>query len=192
MRSSKREEAYEPVARTREADGRLAGLHRERSRDNPISYVIPKRKVPVKLHLLDEVEPRNVEFFLADGAAGYQLPERPSDLLRDAEPFFAVSEGANRFLVRRGSVRVASVSVEHELVGELTVEDLAGDSAQRAEVVVSLVGGLVLRGTSFFILPEGKRRMLDFLNLPETFFALRDGESIHLVNKVHVLHVAVA
>ena len=47
------------------------------------------------------------------------------------------------------------------------------------------------RGTVSYILPEGSRRLQDFLNQKDRFLVLRDGETVRLLNKNRIVRIAV-
>lgn len=152
------------------------------------SLRIPKQKVPVTI-LLPGMEPLKVHLFLAHSARTGR-PERPSDLLLGDEAFLPVVDDGGVSFIHRASVCVISVPVEVEHSGDLLeVEDLAADFTTSADIEVVLVGGAKLSGTVSYLLPDGKKRLQDFLNVGAPFMALHDGDEVHLVNKEHVLRV---
>ncbi len=50
-------------------------------------------------------------------------------------------------------------------------------------------GGLRLEGTLLIDMPEANRRVLDYLNRPESFLNLRQGDRHHLVCKARITRV---
>jgi hypothetical protein len=55
--------------------------------------------------------------------------------------------------------------------------------------VAILCGERRLEGTIALDMPQGQGRVLDYLNRPELFLTLRDGERHHLVHKRHISRV---
>ncbi len=154
-------------------------------------FAVPKHRVGATLRLLGQ-PPVEVELFLGDNAARHSGHERPSDLLQMAEPFLAVQlkEGGVLFAARR-SVLVLSVASDVELGDEdLPVEDLAAEESKTAAVMVRLEDGSSISGNVVYLMPQGHRRLQDYLNaLPETFLKLRSGDLVHLVNKERIVLV---
>jgi hypothetical protein len=95
---------------------------------------------------------------------------------------FRASEGACRTVINKHQLAVISVPAE----ANLDEDDLAGCPTYR---VVVEIGDLRLEGQVVVDLPPAQQRVVDFLNRPEPFFTLRDGDRHHLVNKHHVTRV---
>lgn len=131
-----------------------------------------------------------MQLFLGEAIVGYRGPERPSDVLAAADFFPVLHADDTVHLVNRASVVALTTAMEVELAaGELSVEDLAGENATSRNVQVFLRNGPPLGGTVVYVLPDGQRRLLDFLNLPDAFIPLRDGEKVHLIRKAFVTEI---
>ncbi|HEV8336662.1 MAG TPA: hypothetical protein VGR67_09615 [Candidatus Polarisedimenticolia bacterium] len=152
-------------------------------------YRIPKREVAAEVSLLGQ--PRNVvKLFLGDRAENHSGPEKPSDLLNGSRPFFPAVEPPDRFvLLHRDSVTALSVEAEVEFPAE---ESSGGAEAEAvAKVLVELVlqDWTKVRGTVQFLMPEGRRRLIDFLNTGDRFLIVRADGLAHLINKRRIVRV---
>jgi hypothetical protein len=87
------------------------------------------------------------------------------------------------FLARR-SIAAARVGSEWELGEQLT------GGEQHEEVEITLTDGTQLRGAVSFVLPQGRSRLLDFLNDEQPFLLLAEKKTVALINKSHVARVA--
>lgn len=130
-----------------------------------------------------------MDLFLADSIDGYR-PERPSDVLTSPQQFIpmvdAVEGGAVR-IVQRTAIHMMTVAAEIEAGGELSVEDLAAGQARKTAIEVRVRGGLTVRGTVVYVLPEAQQRLVDYANQQESLLSVRDGDAVHLIPKVHVI-----
>ncbi len=155
-------------------------------------YRIPKREVPAEVSLLGH--PRKVvKLFLHEQAGTHAGPERPSDLLNGPGEFFPAIEPPGKLvLLQRDAVMVISVSAESEFPPGEAGEDLAGiEEGARMTVEVTLQDGSALRGTVGFMMPEGRNRLIDFLNTADRFLTLREDSLARLVNKRRIVRLAV-
>lgn len=153
-------------------------------------FAVPKQKVQATVKLAGAGD-LAVFLFLAESAATHLGPERPSDLLTTARFIpVALDDGGFSFL-QVGAIQRLSVPAETELGESLTAEDLAAQGATTESVEIYLDDNTCFSGTVFYLLPEAQRRLQDFLNdLPDQFIQLRDGDTIHLINKDHVVRVS--
>ncbi|MDF1562151.1 MAG: hypothetical protein P1V51_03860 [Deltaproteobacteria bacterium] len=154
------------------------------------AYRVPKTKVQATLGLAGR-EARQVSIFLAHQAERHAGPERPSDLLEGEATFFACVDAEDGFvLIQREAVAFLKVATEVELGSDhLPAEDLGASSAQAVPVTVMLEDDRPLEGTVVFLLPDAQQRLQDYLNVSGTFFPLRAGEEIYLVNKRRILWI---
>jgi hypothetical protein len=131
----------------------------------------------------------SLRLFLAAQAETHSGYERPSDLLEGPSGFLpALDEGGDGIIVRRSALVVVSVSAGHEPGSGLEGE---GDvrPGSRMQVEVTLHDGTVLEGEVVYAMPEGRSRLIDFLNAPGRFLPLRDGETLHFINKEWIVNV---
>jgi hypothetical protein len=155
-------------------------------------YRIPKQEVSAEVSLLGH--PRKVvKLFLHERAETHAGPERPSDLLNGAGEFFPVIEPPGKLvLLHRDSVMVISIAVGSEFHGsDPAGEAAAGEGATELSVEVILQDGSHLRGTVRFAMPEGRNRLIDFMNLPERFLTMREESLARLINKRRIVRIAV-
>jgi hypothetical protein len=155
-------------------------------------YRVPKREVAAKVTIAGQ-KPVSLKLYLAGQAASHAGYERPSDLLNGSLSFFPVIEKKGRLaLLQRDAVVIMSVPAGDERgeVDEGAGREVAGTlSSERVEV--NLDDGSSLKGRVEYVMPEGRRRLVDFLNLGERFLAVRQDETIHLVNKSRITRIGV-
>jgi hypothetical protein len=148
-------------------------------------YSIPKHHVEADLKLLHE-EPLRVLLHLAGQAARHSGRELPSDLLNGEGRFFPVtvpSDGQVR-LVRRRSVVWAEVAREHEQGEEGGSSLVSPDDPESATACVRIQfeDGSSSEGRVCWVLPQGRRRVRDFLDAADPFFPVQVGDRVRLVN----------
>jgi hypothetical protein len=152
-------------------------------------YRIPKREVTAEVSLLGQAR-KVVKLFLGDRAENRSGPEKPSDLLNGTRSFFPAVEPPGRFvLLHRDSVTDLAVAVETEFPAEESPE--GADAEALAKVLVELVlqDGSKVRGTVQFLMPEGRRRLIDFLNTADRFLIVRADGLARLINKRRIVRV---
>jgi len=115
----------------------------------------------------------------------HQSVETPLELLNRADRFLALT-------LPDGGVEL--VSKDHVVVLEVDASapdpvwnPTPGASDLRLEAVMT--GHERWSGTVHAQLPPDRSRPLDFLNLPDRFFALASGDTIRYLNRAHVMHV---
>jgi len=156
----------------------------------PEPYRVPKRSIPAEV-VLPGKPPSKLTLFLSDFAETHGGIERPSDLLNGPALFFPAADasGAMVFL-HRDSILAVTVRAEHEFAGDVVVAmALQSEHATSAKVEVTLEDGTAIQGVANYLMPEGKQRLQDYLNLPDRFLVLRDGDHVRLVNKLRVIRV---
>lgn len=155
-------------------------------------FRVPKRDVRAQALVVGA--PRmQVRLFLGQRVTTHTGYERPSDLLNGPAAFVpAVDEAGAGCLLRRDAVLAVSVPVEEE-VGEDHPLAAAPDAPHVTRMEVELVfeNGEQLRGTLAFVQPEARRRLGDFLNDTEPFFPVREGQTVHVVNKARITRARV-
>jgi hypothetical protein len=110
-------------------------------------------------------------------------PEEPSDLLNDAEPFFAFVSDDDAVLVAKTNVARAEIPVQAN-------EDPDVQHVLGVAVEVKLTDGSVCTGNIFLETRSDRPRLLDFLNTYHArFLPVVDAQQIVLVNTDLIAHV---
>lgn len=153
-------------------------------------YKIPRLEVPAQLAMVGR-QVRSVSLFLGERAQSRPGPERPSDLLQAGVDFIPALERGNIIFVNLENVLVVSVPAEIEFdTQELQLLDAALAQSTHRRIQVVLDEGTPVRGDLTYLQPEGRRRLQDFLNVPQRFVVLRDGALARLVNKRRIAWVS--
>jgi hypothetical protein len=154
----------------------------------PSEYRVPKREISAEASFLGHPD-RVLRLFLNERAARREGEERLSDLLNGPGEFLPALEPPGKLvLLRKEALTLLTVSAEIEFPAA-TEAPPAGFSRVRAEIV--LQDGTQIRGEVEFAMPEGRTRLVDFLNLPERFFAVLDAPVARLVNKHCIVRVSI-
>ncbi len=153
-------------------------------------YRIPKLEITAEVSLLAHPQ-QEVKIFVHEHAETHLGAERPSDLLNGPGEFFPVVEPSGKLVfLHRDSVTVVSVPAESEFTpddpGEGS-EELELSARMSVEVVIQ--GGTVVRGTVRIVLPEGRNRLIDHLNMPDHFLVVREDGLARLINKRRIVRV---
>jgi hypothetical protein len=153
-------------------------------------YRVPKREVIAEVVLFGQ-PPASMTIFLGERAETHSGYERPSDLLNGAGAFIPAAEKKGGLvLLRRDAVTILSVPDSDELGGgDPRAEELAADQATMLQVEIVLEDGSKVGGSLVYLMPEGERRLQDFLNLPDGFLVLRDRGKVRLVNKNRIARI---
>ena len=153
-------------------------------------YRVIKNKVDVQVTLVGQ-NPFQLTLFLAAQARSHAGHERIIDVLNGKELFLpAINASGNLCLIRRDAV--VMVSVPYERDGEGADEEAEEGSlppVRRATVEVVLDGGTTVRGLIEYSMPEGRRRLVDYLNLDDGFLSVRHDGTIYHVNRHHIARV---
>jgi hypothetical protein len=152
------------------------------------SYRIPKHRVCVEI-ACQGCKPEEVSIFLSPRAALHPGRERPSDLLFSDEPFLTLmdDDGAVRF-VNKDAIAWMTVAPELELSDPRDLEtELASRRCRRIDLVLD--DGRSFAGEVTILLPEGQRRLQDFLNSAARFLEVRNERAVHFVNRNRVVMV---
>ena len=151
-------------------------------------YVVPKIPVPITLKLA-WLAPKRLELYVAEHASRHSGAEHPSDVLNSGDLFIPARDADGRHLLfQRTEVMVVSVEATYE---ERKPEE--GESEEGAtvfEVELTLEDGTHVLGTIAYWRPPGQRRLQDYLNSSEQFVRIRDGGTVHLVNRDKIVSVS--
>jgi hypothetical protein len=122
------------------------------------------------------------DIFLPPASRHGSRPQEPSDLLNDAEPFFALVSNGTVVLVAKSNVSRAETSLSEMADFEVPVLGVP--------VQVTLIDGSVCTGNIFLETRSDRPRLLDFLNgYRARFLPLVDVRQVILVNTQTIAHV---
>jgi len=121
--------------------------------------------------------------FLPAASSHHHGPMRADEWMNDTTPFFPFlpANSSAPVILNKAEVVVLSVVVEGAL------EEEGVDSPHRrvqVECKERIVSGLLV-----IDMPEGHQRVLDYLNRPDPFLIVRDGDREHLVRKQRITRV---
>lgn len=169
-------------------------------------YRIPKREISVEITLLGQstkviqlIRGRRAEravyhLFLSERAQMRQGAERLSDLLNGSGEFLPAVEPPHKHVVllNKDALMVLTAAAEAEFPAEeMSDATMAAGVGGGVQAEFILQDGSEIKGRVGFVMPEGKKRLVDFLNLPERFFAVRDGAVAQLINKKCIVRVSI-
>lgn len=142
---------------------------------------VERRTVEVAIRFLGQEVVRG-HLFLALMAKSHAGPETVLDLMNEPEPFLVLKV--------EGQPPVRMINKERVIEIEASVQPEEDQAVGKEEdMALMFQDGFSLSGTARVELPPTKSRLIDFLNHTERFFELRDGGSLHIVNRKHISHV---
>jgi hypothetical protein len=121
--------------------------------------------------------------FLPAASSHHTGPMRPDEWMNDKTPFFPFlpANASSPVILNKSEVVVLSVLSEEPPVEE-------GVEVPRRRVQVEC-RERVVSGVVVIDMPEGHQRVLDYLNRPDPFLIVRDGDREHLVRKERITRV---
>ena len=146
------------------------------------------RKDPLEVELaLAGRAPRRVELYLAEQGSHAFVRQRVLDLLEQPGSFLPacdVETGEWESFNARAVVWIGMSRVSPDAEG-------SGDELyeHRKLVRMALADGGALEGEILYSAPDGEARLVDYLNRPDRFLRLWDGDRLFLVNKESVLRI---
>jgi hypothetical protein len=144
-------------------------------------YRVEKLKRRVSIVLTDGTRLEG-DVFLRPISRFRTRPEEPSDLLNDAEPFFALVSNGDAVLVAKSNVARAETPIEPDEEPDINVLGVP--------VEVTLADGSVCAGNVFLEVRSDRPRLLDFLNSYHArFLPVVNAQHIVLVNTHTIAHV---
>lgn len=146
------------------------------------------RKDPLEVELaLAGRPPRRVELYLAEHGSHAFVRQRVLDLLEQPGSFLPacdVETGEWESFNARAVVWIGMSRLSDDAAG--SGEELY---EHRKVVRVALAGGGGLEGEILYSAPDGEARLVDYLNRPDRFLRLWDGDRFLLVNKESVVRI---
>lgn len=146
------------------------------------AFRTPRRVVPVRVLLEDG---RKWEGGLYAPAAGPDgNPGRLIDRLNDdAEEFLPL---AGRYQTLLNKSRIVTIELA---TGEEQAECIESEAARGQQVKITLTCGVTLAGRIRYLMPEGRGRLLDYLNAAPRFIPLIGESRVSLVHRRFVVSV---
>jgi len=167
-------------------EGTILSIERDRSeegrwRQSVIGYKVPQREVAVRVHRRGS-EPVAGHLFVATDPSGCSM-HTILDKLNDPEERFLAYDvaGDSRLIAKRW---ILSIDM---LDGEQAAVELATHGNPPVDVVVYLSDGTVVKGGVSYLMPPGRERPIDLLNLTRGFLPIQTSEGLTLVNLDHVI-----
>jgi len=121
--------------------------------------------------------------FLPAAASHHTGPMRPEEWINEPLPFFPFLPDDDATPVMLDKHTVLVVTLESVPIVE------PDDDLGFLQKVIVECGGRRLEGVLHIDMPEGHRRVQDYLNRFELFLTLHDGTRRHLVQKHHITRV---
>ncbi len=144
-------------------------------------YRVDKQEKEVAVHLSDQVVHHGV-VFLSPFASSHSGAQTLLDLLREKDAFLPFRDAQNRFIL------VNKSAVTH--LAYRGGEDKDAPLGDEMRVRITFFGGEVLEGKIVLEMPEGKSRLLDYVNASPGFFALVGEEERYIANGALVREIS--
>ncbi|PYQ55359.1 MAG: hypothetical protein DMF78_02275 [Acidobacteria bacterium] len=121
--------------------------------------------------------------FLPAASEHHSGAMRPDEWMNDASPFFPFlpANASEPVILNKTEVVVLTVPEEAH-----PPEEDMGNPVRRVQVECR---ERTLSGNVIIDMPEGHQRVLDYLNRPEAFLIVHDGDRTHLVRKARITRV---
>ena len=144
-------------------------------------YQVEKQKVAVTLSLVDG-QMREGTMFLSPFSSYHSGPQTLIDLMSEEEQFapFVGSDGSFRLINK--------TQISHIKYQKIPDDSLVLGTP--LEVTVTFTNSRQLSGTVVLEVPEGKSRLLDFMNNNRDFFGLTSTEGDYIVNPNIIIEIA--
>ena len=138
-------------------------------------YRVDKTELPVVLFQADGSVMKGV-VFLSASAYSYLGQQTLLDLMKEKETFFPFRREDGAFSVTN------KCTITHVRYKPISATDGYRPLGTPEKVVITFVGGEQLQGTIIIDLPEGRKRLIDFINSAKGFFPMQTDEAEHLIN----------
>lgn len=146
---------------------------------------LPRTTLSATLVLVDG-ESRDGLIFLIPRTSHHFGGETPLEMLHRPEPVFPfkTDDGKVLLIVKAQTIRLSTDE------GDRLSDAQRPSVGRTVRLEVALDDGFSISGTVTMEVPEARSRLLDYLNdLPDPFFTVVDGGTMHFVNRDHVLYV---
>lgn len=148
-------------------------------------YRVDKTEQPIVLFQADGSVMKGV-VFLSTSAYTHLGRQTLLDLLQEKERFFPFRSENGAFSITNKS------TITHVRYDPPPKEAVVCPLGSPEKVVITFVGGEQLQGTIIIDLPEGRKRLIDFINAANGFFTMQSDNSAHLVNASQVRDISPA
>jgi hypothetical protein len=145
-------------------------------------YQVEKQKVSVTIFLVDG-QTRDGVIFLSPYSSFHSGPQTLFDLMSEEEPFVPFVGNDGSFLL------INKVQISH-LKYQKEEDDDQPVLGTPLEVTVSFTNSRQLSGTVVLEVPEGKSRLIDFMNSNQDFFGLSCDDGDYVVNPNIIIEIA--
>lgn len=125
----------------------------------------------------------DVNLFLSFQAEAHAGRETAMDLLNSDRAFIPVEDALTNEILLIGKTQIVSVALDERNASNETPTLL------ELPVVLELLSGEMVEGSFFTDLPDGKKRLSDYLDLSGQFICLRQKKSDLILNKAFILSV---
>jgi hypothetical protein len=144
-------------------------------------YQVEKQKVSVSIELVDG-QTREGIIFLSPFSSHHSGPQTLLDLMSEEEPFVPFVGSDGKFLLIN-KVQISHLKYQKE-------EDDKLELGTPLDVSVTFTNSRQLSGTVVMEVPEGKSRLLDFMNSNRDFFGLVCEDGDYVVNPNIIIEIA--
>lgn len=144
-------------------------------------YQVEKQKVAVSIALVDGQQ-RDGVMFLSPYSSYHSGPQTLLDLMSEEEPFAPfVGDDGSFLLINKAQISHIRYEQEDE------DKPLLGTPL---EVRVTFTNSRQLAGTVVLEVPEGKNRLIDFMNSYADFFRIKCADGDYIVNPKIIIEIA--
>lgn len=146
-------------------------------------YRVEKTELPVVIFQADGSIMKGM-VFLSASAYSHIGRQTLLDLLKEPSGFFPFRSETGAFCA------VNKQTITHIRFDPLAEEKAYQSLGRQEQVDIRFIGGEQLRGTVVIEMPEGRKRLFDFVNAVQSFFELHTREAHYLVNMAQVRDVS--
>ncbi len=126
------------------------------------------------------------QVFVPDVAVTHRGPMRAAEWMNEPAAFFPFvpADGSGAVLLNRSEVLVFTVSAK----ADADLDDPEGTGGKRRRVIVECRDRR-FEGEIVIDMPPHQRRVSDFLNRPDPFLIVQEGDRHHLIRKARITRV---